>query len=321
MSLNYGGSFDGKFSRGAYFGFLTKRFARVYPLYAFLTLLVFGLSLIGLLASHVRLQVLVINLLLIQQLGPGVIHSYLGDSVLGGAWSISTEFGAYLLFPVLYLVSTRSKRTQFNVLLAMVGGIVAMLCFLPGNLKPQQLPSQGVLDIWSGWNLWPLVRCLAEFMAGILIQHLSNSDLYRWFSNPAIASILATLLLILLLVPYGDFFTVLAITALVLHLGTVPSAVGRALASPFPIWLGEVSYAVYLLHFAVITMTFERPVLVFRQAWFHQNFPLVFAVTLMMLLILSRVSFIFIEKPARDFIRRLTTNRAIRTIESEPAAP
>ena len=95
MALTYGGAFEAGISSRAYLDFLGKRLGRVYPLYIALTAAVAVLSYAGIGTVNPPSPVdLASNVLLIQAWG-------IADSIDVPAWSISTEFAAYLLFPLL----------------------------------------------------------------------------------------------------------------------------------------------------------------------------------------------------------------------------
>lgn len=101
MALNYGSMFSGNLLLSNFRLFLSRRFARVYPLYFVITLLTFAIAKAGI-GGPYRWRTLASNLPLIQQLGLGMYDPTLGVSIVGPAWSISTELGAYLSFPLLF---------------------------------------------------------------------------------------------------------------------------------------------------------------------------------------------------------------------------
>ena len=321
MALNYGSAFDRRFGLAAYWDFLGKRIARVYPLYAFVTMVVFVLSFWNIFQAHVRLRVVVINLALAQQLGPGWIRPYLGDSILGGAWSISTELGAYLLFPLLYRVACRSGRGAGIAALALAVAAIALLVWLPPSLTVQQLPKQGPLDLWSGWSAWPLIRCLADFTIGLWLWRFVTDHPHAALGRDSAGPVLALAAVALLFVRGADFVAVVVIAALIGHLSFERSRLAAWLGTAPMIWLGEVSYAVYILHVSLIAFTFEHPQGIFAHPAFHDHYPLVLATTLLMLFVLSRLLFLHVERPARRWMRALFAIPVRRPIGEEPAAP
>ncbi len=95
MALNYQHLFEDGFSNQNYSIFLYKRLTRIYPLYIMVTILA-GLIAYAGGTYHAPLtpQSWVLNAALIQSWG-------FGGSLGAVTWSISTEFAAYILFPLL----------------------------------------------------------------------------------------------------------------------------------------------------------------------------------------------------------------------------
>jgi peptidoglycan/LPS O-acetylase OafA/YrhL len=99
MALSYWQLFDRNPSIQTYAVFLLRRLARLYPLYAVIIAVMLVLQIAG--VSHALSRTdfgapLMENLLLVQAWG-------FGNSLNAPAWSISTEFAAYLLFPLILL--------------------------------------------------------------------------------------------------------------------------------------------------------------------------------------------------------------------------
>ena len=99
-----------------YATFMLRRIARIYPLYLAVTLLVAALTLSGISRDVPIYDLgfrLAVNLTMIQAWG-------VGESLNGPAWSISTEFAAYLVFPWLLSAVIRSSK--------LVAVTIALLC-------------------------------------------------------------------------------------------------------------------------------------------------------------------------------------------------
>jgi peptidoglycan/LPS O-acetylase OafA/YrhL len=97
MAMTYGHDVQNAPTARSYLHFLARRLARIYPLYAIITIvtfLVFQAHLSTLAPVSHPVPTLALNLLMIQAWG-------FATSIVGPGWSISTEWGAYLLFPLL----------------------------------------------------------------------------------------------------------------------------------------------------------------------------------------------------------------------------
>ncbi|HEY3598707.1 MAG TPA: acyltransferase, partial [Paraburkholderia sp.] len=170
MALSYGHMFAGNWSSAAYFSFIGRRIARIYPLYLVVTVTAFLLTLCGWLAttasSGVTLALNVaLNLAMVQVWG-------FADSFDGAAWSLSAEWAAYLIFPIL-LVPALRRRSSVAWLTGIVCVSIIMLLptlrlFIGGRSAPHAL-----LDIFEPAMGLPVLRCLAEFTLGLVAYRIA----------------------------------------------------------------------------------------------------------------------------------------------------
>ncbi len=116
LALNHAPAFR-RDREAAYAGFLRKRLARTYPLYLVATLVCFALVRAGAFSGrHATGWALAANLALIQSW-----HTRFG-SIDGPGWSVSAEWGAYLLFPLFCRAALSGPAWR--------GWAVAALCLL-----------------------------------------------------------------------------------------------------------------------------------------------------------------------------------------------
>ena len=212
------------------------------------------------------------------------------------AWSISLEFLAYLLFPLLFPVLWRAGP-------AAKAGLGGLLLVALGWLAYR---TGGYFNQWNG--TYAILRCLPEFLAGML--------LYSFYQNGIFASVLASDAVLAAIV--------LPLAAL-LHLGAPDLAIiplfpllilaavrnrGRLsplLNSPPLVWLGDISYSLYLLHWFVLFITTE---IARRLPGLDlANLPLASSLALIAALIavsltLATLSFRFIEVSGRRWLRQ-----------------
>ncbi|MGK7871312.1 acyltransferase family protein [Falsiroseomonas sp. E2-1-a20] len=298
MAMSYASLFSGGFAWRNFGIFLIRRLARVYPLF-FLVTVAYGFAMMAGVIDLDGLEppvwwTLLLNLLMIQAWG-------FGQSILDPLWSISTEWAAYLVFP---LLATAFLFARWQVALALF--VVAFLVLVGLAAAPKSTPTDwrsGPLDIsWVGSPL-PVVRCVAEFCLGLVAYRASGHRPIRDFAaHAAVAPVLALTLLLLLMLPDTDLIIVALLPLLMISLmhgtGPVQSFLGWR-----PIFiLGELSYAIYLLH-PRLGSFYTKPAAVLAQ-W--MEWEVAWRICFIIVLLAgSWLAHLLVERPGRAAIRRL----------------
>jgi peptidoglycan/LPS O-acetylase OafA/YrhL len=206
------------------------------------------------------------------------------------------EFLAYLLFPLLFPVLWRAGA-------AAKAGLGGLLLVVLGWLAYR---TGGYFNQWNG--TYAILRCLPEFLAGML--------LYSGYQSGIFASVLAT---------DAALAAIVLVLTVLLHLGAPDLAIiplfpllilaavrntGRfspLLNSPPLVWLGDISYSLYLLHWFVLFITTEiarrLPGLDFAKLPLAPSLVLI-AVLIAVSLALATLSFRFIEVTGRIWLRQ-----------------
>lgn len=225
--------------------FLWRRFARVWPLHA--VILSAYLGFVGLLFLTGRsleaypLAQLPLHLLLVQNWG------FTSELTWNHpAWSISAEFAAYLIFPLIVLTARWDKWSPRALLLlaaTLVMGLYALFVSLGHRTLGEAIPQLGLL------------RCLIGFALGnvlcVLWLQLRLRTEVAWLAALSCGAILelgwAFNLAEALVVPAACFTGLLALASA----GGLPVRLlgGRTLT-----YLGEISYSTYLGHFLLWTV-------------------------------------------------------------------
>lgn len=231
--------------RGNYLNFLGARVARLYPLHILILLLFLATALSARTAAYLAgggfapiplqgprsIAALVANLFMLQGLNASALSWNYPE------WSISVEFVAYLLFP-LALPSIRQAPVAAKIALA--AGLFAALGYL----------AQSTGDDFNQWDgLTTLIRCLPEFFLGTLLYMASETPLFgRLLRGDAVALLLLAAVGVLLETGISDYATVVAFAALLPTAVLNQGFVTRALNAKPLVWLGEISYSLYLMH-------------------------------------------------------------------------
>ena len=291
--------------RGNYFRFVGARIARLYPLHVLILLLFLATALSSRTADYVAtgdfspipltgarsISAFFANLLMLQ----GVKASELSWNY--PAWSISIEFMAYLLFPLLLPIIWEASPKLKAVLAAVLLGLLSYLMLLTNDYFNQ----------WDGPTT--LLRCLPEFTLGMLMYCLYCSGrLHHWMSTDTAALGLLVALFILLQVGNSDFLAVLVFALLILAaVGNEGCVTGLLNAMPL-LWLGELSYSLYLAHGLVqfgATRLLNAEGITDRGTLSQLSSLLLISAMLLIASAIAALTYLTVERIARRRLRRL----------------
>jgi peptidoglycan/LPS O-acetylase OafA/YrhL len=293
ISLNYKTFFD-RISLGSLREFSILRLSRVYPLHIFLLLLfliyALGLCLIGKSPfenPQYNIAYFILSIFMIQNWG---FTSDLAWNV--PAWSISTEFACYILFPFASNALDRVVRTRAAALLAIfiaLGTIAAVFWRSGADSVGEQVPALG------------LFRCISEFLVGMLIQKFAHL-----FRSPTPSEQLCVIGMAVAAMAVGytlnwkDYiFIPGAFTALIYAMLCERGAVSAALSHPWAVFLGDISYSTYLCHYLI-----KRWVALMVDDPHHIGASPLLVYTAAVVLA-SVLLYRFVERPSRTFIRAM----------------
>ncbi len=265
-----------------YVRFMWFRFWRIYPTHFFITIFYVPIVVTSLLLSyHVdperfSLSSLIANLLMVQ--------SWLGSDTMTWnvpAWSVSAEWLAYVLFPVLITLSAKVPRSLVIV------ACTALLLLVPAIFASVNI---------SGAGFTGLVRLFPEFLSGCLIWRIYSHDM----SRARIFDLALTIVLVLMLtsglyLPTEYPFLVLPLFACAIYLSCRSIGIAsRILSSRAMVYLGTISYSLYLVHWSVLTM--------FRSVLPASTpLPLRLVITLSVTTLCAALTYHCIEAPCRRF--------------------
>ncbi len=226
--------------RFAYGRYLWRRFARIYPLHL-VTFLPFFVLMLAAGAGFVTLthpeayvwDAVLPNLLLLHAWGTidGVSFNY-------PSWSVSAEWFAYLLLPAFAWLALRLRP--------LVGVGVAIVLLLVAALIANEFLTREVAELTYDFGI---LRIVPSFLLGIVTYRLSQA----YDVAPSLAWILlATLLLLLGLLLHALPTPLIAMPLMALLIFTLASLHrqdrSRSLDRPTLVYLGEISYAIYMTH-------------------------------------------------------------------------
>jgi len=276
--------------------FLFKRFARIYPLHlVILGLMVPCVFVMGLLgrtpvdADYFAYSALPYHFTL--------TFAWLGHPIgwNAPAWSVSIELLAYAAFPGLLMFAKRLPAPVRIILAALcVASSIAILRFAG----------------FENTGLGAIGRGLLGFTTGVLMQSLAPAG----FTVPFVPT--AALAALIALATVSDESVALAPVATAI---LIPALAGRgrdpfliALSSQAALWLGRISYSVYLVHFPLLLAWLNLLRLPFFAAHGGLSVAVFIASYLIVVFVASCASYALIELPARTALRGLWTRRIAR---------
>ena len=307
MALTYGQSFRAN-QPGIYVRFLGHRLARIYPLYFAITLFAAAIHFFGLMHAQPVpdfLQAFAANLLMIQSWG-------MAQSLVWPAWSISTEWAAYLLFPLLLAVTLRPRPRLAAWTAVACLALIVLLAY--GEFWNIPFPARtGPLDLWRHESAAPVLRCIAGFSTGLLTFRL-----FRACSIPGSAALIQLCPLVSLFVltlcclPGTDVVIVGLFPLLILGLAWDKGVVARILGSwPFHS-LGVLSYSIYIIHQYFTHGVDLGENLLSRS---HPQSARLLATLSATLLVMAAAALVFhaVERPSRLIVRRIFDRSSLRS--------
>lgn len=300
MALNYKKLFVDGGSFANYLKFLGLRLARIYPLYLIILLLTTALVSLGAMPLYDVPDLWAAfwwNLSLMQgwSFGAGNINL--------AAWSISTEWSAYLLFPI--LVAAVFSTSQLRAWA--MGGVAILTLVAIAVLAPLIFPEgdfEGPLAIFGTQDPLAVIRCLAGFLLGLVVFRLQDTGFGNWLSARTVTGdLLAGLLIIFVLVPATDIAFVVAGALLILHLVKCDSRTSTFLGSGTIYYLGTISYSLYLVHVPVL-LSLRR--LFEAQGW---SWSLASVLGIIVSVLCAPLAYHLIEVPGRNAMRAILSSR------------
>ena len=227
---------DGRFR---YADFLWARLARIYPMHLATLIgmgLMAGLAIAaGLPVDHniLSLVALPANLALVQAWGVTTVAGWNHPS-----WSISAEWFAYLTFPIFALVAMRLRNKPGLAIL----GAVALMCGLYA-----WFPRFAGFPLTRATIAWGALRIVPCFALGSALFLAWRTHVANRRTALVGAAFFGALAILCALIEAPDAFTVLAFGGLIISLAQVSRAGSRLGSSGLLVYLGEISYSIYMI--------------------------------------------------------------------------
>ena len=282
MTHVYRSRFRSNLSLLSWAEFLQNRLARLYPVHAVSALTMLAFAMVGWRygfvprgASFSPLSMLA-NVTLTQVWFRGV------GSMNGVSWSISAEWFAYVLFPIVYFLLWKS-----------------------GHHWPWIVAVLSLVGCQFAHTHGALMRISAEFPLGMAAYELQVRRRRAGFGKSAgyMVLLLYTIALYYISYSYYSVATSLASALLFSVLVSPTDMFGKLLSTRLFVYLGEISYSIYMWHL-VVWIFLRRGLGVVLHVQIVPRLWLI-ALGLLLTLAISSLSYRFIEEPGRAAIRKL----------------
>lgn len=238
-----------------------------------------------------------------------------GIGALSHAWSLSVEEQFYIIFPLLLLVLLKLKSKRI---------VLAILCSL--------VTISMLLNVWFWHAGTPFLRmyfgtdtranelligCLAALI--LLWGTLQPSNRLKWaFHFVSLISLVGILISFFLVRHFDPFvynggFTLISIgtAVLILDLLVFPSILSRCFEFAPLVWIGKISYGLYLWHFPIFQAT--------QKLFEGKTSPIFYEVTgVVVTLVVATISYYFLEQPFLKLRRRDSDNEAKPDLSTVP---
>ena len=215
-------------------------------------------------------------------------------------WSISVEFLFYLLFPLLYnyLYSKGNKSIWIIAILIWIGTQVFSNLYI--NSPSYKGPHTESHEFIHYFPLWHINEFLIGNLAGLFFVKNRKEKNY----DLAVIVLFVGVMLSLVFIPLNFHNGLMAVLFVpVIYFISCNTGFLTKIFSLKPLeFLGEISYAIYIIHIPLLYIL--RSVL-----WDYfqvSQSDTVFWIYILVLMAVSAIFYRFIEKPMRDYIKKLS---------------
>lgn len=199
------------------------------------------------------------------------------------AWSISTEIFAYIIFPLLVLLTSKSSLLiRFFLSLILLCVLAVIFAANDAQNIGDKIPQLGIY------------RCLIEFSLGMYVFALFQQNVMR--INAFFAFLLALFISVIcayfLQLP-NYFYAPVALLLVFYGFINIDEKYVKSLFHPVLIWLGDISYSIYLVHY------FAKDLLKFSVPELSAIGVTELTIYFVSVIFISHLTYKFVEMPAK----------------------
>ena len=288
--------------------FLRRRLARIYPVYVLaLFLVVFIKS-----SDNVRITDLLLQIGIIQSWVPGraLVLNYTG-------WSLSVEMFFYVLFPWLMAFFYKKYSVFTSIFWVVIFWVFSQMVYFLVLEEHFNLPFYN----WKDLKYLPVMH-LNEFLMGNVagLWFVKNfkkfNTLYTFKKYIPLCLCLATFALLFLLKNlsgsiHHNGLLVIIFVPIILLLSISSHSLSNIFSKKPFVLLGEISFGIYILQVPVWILFSDYRMNKYFGLDKYDDFTMSFLIRFLILLIVSAISYLYFEKPIRNYINNYGKKKVI----------
>ena len=320
LSYVYSNTFKEQTHSSTYWKYIGARFARIYPLHFFtliwslicaLFIHAYANNMDPFFATMLNPNAAPASVLLIQSL-----HLYRTPPLNTPSWSLSTEWWVYMIFPFLVPYFSRIRVKGMIFTLVLITGFFLVIKYLLG---PPFTPFTGGSPSINVTADFGIFRCLAGFLLGMLAFTFYNiNGGYRFLKQDFSFLIFFVGAIAAMSFSAEDMFILAFFPFIILAAAYNNGTIKRLLETAPLQRLGDWSFSIYMVHVPIMqifTIFFVK-----KNPDFFAKFPPVrevdftvgvtyCAIIILLTLLVSSVTYRYIEVPARTYLNKLFKSR------------